>query len=142
MSDFKTKRLHSNLLQQNVYVRDCSLGSDIEGNKSGSTFVTLNENITDKGLEQSFEEVPYPITPESVASYASSCDYKVDPVAAFNAPSRGVNLGDVSALQEVGSMDSETARALYEQLSAKFAEKSVEKSVEKPAEKSAESEVK
>lgn len=117
-----TARVRSNLLQQDCYVRDCSLKSDVIGVRSSSEYLTLNEKVTQTGLTQEVVSVPYPITPQSVNSYVESCDYRRDPLGAIMRGGSRVNLGDVTALQDVSSMDAGQARDLYVQLQARFAQ--------------------
>lgn len=56
----------------------------------------------------------YPITPETVQSYAMSADYHVDPAACIR--SAGVNLGDIRSASQMSNMDLcevQKARAEY-----------------------------
>lgn len=126
----KTKRVLSNLIAQDCYVRDCCPFEELREVVAPGAYTTLNEKVfnSDKGTsyEQEFVEVPYPITPESVNSYVDSADYHRDPVGAVLASSPRKNLGDVTAFQDVMSMDSDSARALYAQLCERFGGASVE----------------
>lgn len=134
-------RVRSNLLQQDCYVRDCSLAKDVDCPLFSSEYVTLHESVTQTGLKQEFVNVPYPITPESVNSYVESCDYRRDPFGAVSSAPKRVNLGDVSQLQDVSGMDSEQARALYAQLSERFGSAQAQAQAQAQTEDSIDSEV-
>lgn len=126
----KTKRVLSNLIAQDCYIRDCCALDELHEVVAPGVYTTLIEKVvnTDKGTsyEQEFVEVPYPITPESVNSYVDSADYHRDPVGAVLSSSPRKNLGDITAFQDVVNMDSDAARALYVQLCERFGGASVE----------------
>lgn len=128
----KSKKVYSNLLKQNVYLRDCSPCTTQDlGMHSAAEYTSVDEVVTDDGIKLDFKKVEYPITPGYVNSFADSCDYKSDPlgtIAKSSAP--GPNLGDISAFQEVCSMDMMQARELYARLKEVFSRpKSESKSV-------------
>lgn len=112
------KKVHSNLLAQDVYVRDtvpktffCSHCREQEKNVP-----QLVEKIGDNGVTHCIEFVPYPHTPEAVKSYADSVDYRLDPLSAVNNGVQRPNLGDVTASQELSRMDSSEIIALRDRL--------------------------
>lgn len=123
------ERIHSNLLDQDCYVRDCCLKRDVFTAPSASKYITLQESVTEDGLKQEFVDVDYPITPASVNSYVESCDYRCDPFGAVARGSSRPNLGDITQMQSVASMDTEQARALYSQLAQRFAQPPVENQI-------------
>lgn len=113
----------SNLIRQNCFTRECVHSSS--SLSSPEKFFSCDQVVTDEGIRLECSEHPYPITPESVKSYADSCDYRTDPLAAASSAPRRKNLGDVSSLQTLGQMDMTQARSLYDQLTKLFtAEKS------------------
>lgn len=120
-------RIQSNLLQQNCFVRDAINKSELVSGQP-SEYVSLDEVVTSKGVELKESVEPYPITPEYVSSFADSADYRRDPIQAINNSVKGVNLGDITDIQKVSQLDTTEARALYDQLKARFA------SVDKPVE--------
>lgn len=106
MSELKTKRLQCNLLQQNVYVRDISLPFDEQNDYRVDKFVSM-DFVDEPGVSREVvTEHDYPITPDSVNSYADSCNYKLDPLGSQSRGSFGLNLGDVTFMQKLMSMDS------------------------------------
>lgn len=113
----RSSRVMSNLIQQNVYIRDVVHSSDIRSTSPvGSiSFVSVEEDV--KENSHSFKDVkyPYPITPEYVSSFASSVDYKTNQ-SAMNANSGRVNLGDVSKVQEFLNLSDVDKIKLYQDL--------------------------
>lgn len=117
----KTNRVQSNLLQQNVYVRDC-VGSpvDLRCGFVPCTYFSLDQVVQDDGVKEVLSEHDYPVTPDSVNSYVSSCDYRLDPAGAIAGSVKRQNLGDVRAMQDVSKMDAAEAQALLSSLQARF----------------------
>lgn len=111
--------LKTNLLQQNCYVRDVTVNSSSNG-VSVDSFESVDEVVTEKGVELVYSTNDYPITPQSVNSYVDSVDYRRDPVAAVANGHQRQNLGDITDVQKIAAMDMESARALYAQLSEKL----------------------
>lgn len=114
------KKLSSNLLKQNCYIRstvdECENSSDY----SEKTYVSIDEVVTNNGVHLVEKSVPYPITPQYVNSFVDSSDYRRDPVnAVLNAPHRQ-NLGDISGIQDICGFDFITAQKMYQALKAKF----------------------
>lgn len=116
-----SSRVQCNLIQQNCFVRDCSLKQDLMSDEVPYTYSSLVEKTVDDGIKHEFEEFPYEITPQYVNSFCSSSDYRRDPFAAILNGKGGANLGDVRSLQDINEMDTSALRSLYEELSAKFA---------------------
>lgn len=118
----KTNRLQSNLLQQNVYVRDCVESPvDLRRGFIPCTYFSLDQVVQDDGVKEVLTEHEYPVTPESVNSYVSSCDYRLDPAGAIAGSVKRQNLGDVRAMQDVSKMDADQAQALLSSLQARLA---------------------
>lgn len=114
-----TSRIQSNLLQQNCFVRDVTNKNDL-GPTPTDSFVSLDEIVTDKGVELRETVNPYPITPQYVNSFVDTADYHRDPVSAINAGVKRPNLGDITDIQKVSSLGTDEARALYNQLKSRF----------------------
>lgn len=122
MSKVKKVSVPTNLIRQNCYLRFTSEASslDLKSGYSDSQYVSLDEKVTDKGLEIEYNSYPYPITPQYVNSFVDSADYRRDPLNAISNGVKRSNLGDVTSVQDISSMDTQEARVLYDQLSAKF----------------------
>lgn len=119
----KSSRVQSNLLQQNCFVRDVSRAVDLKSDDTPVSYVSIDEEVTPSGTKVEFNSYPYPITPQYVNSFVDSSDYRRDPA---NAVANGVkksNFGDVRSLQSLSQMDTDSQRALYEELSSKFNKK-------------------
>lgn len=120
MSKINNSRVRSNLLQQNCFVRDSRLGKDLCCSSSPDSFLSIDEIVTSKGVELKESVNSYPITPQYVDSFVESSDYRKDPFSAISSGVERQNLGDITDVQKVISMDSEQARALYAKLSEVF----------------------
>lgn len=89
--------------------------------KKGTVYESLEKVDLPSGYVQTIVEKDYPITRESVTSFADGADYKNDPLQAIaNAPQR-VNLGDITQAQEFLQNPLNFAR-VYEDTKAKLAE--------------------
>lgn len=110
----------SQLLQQNCFLRDLYPGS-CSSACPPDKFVSVDEVVTDTGVQLKYSENDYPITPQYVNSFVDSSDYRNDVVSAIANGHKRQNLGDITDFQKVASMDMESARALYKQLSEVFA---------------------
>lgn len=111
--------IKTNLLRQNCYLRDTTVNSQLDSFPPDS-YVSLDEVVTDKGIELNESVQPYPITPQYVNSFVDSSDYRRDPLNAIANSSVRTNLGDITEIQDVLSMDSSQARILYNQLQERF----------------------
>lgn len=103
MSEKKCKKVRMNLLAQDCYIMH---GPDpIDTNDYLIDTYTALDTVTKNGaIVDEFHEEKYPITPESVASYAAGCE--AEKLASIGAPPRGRNLGDVRILQDILSGNS------------------------------------
>lgn len=120
----KSKKVYSNILQQDCYIRDCRVAYDLASCNNPasleSKYMSVDEIVVDNGVEVKTSLHDYPITPDSVNSYLDSVDYKSDLTKSVNSPPPGVNLGDVSAIQEFNSMSDSAKFSLYKELFARF----------------------
>lgn len=80
------------------------------------TYLELRQIQTENGIEERYVEVDYPITPDYVKSFANSTDYRNDIERAMNEPPRGVNMGDVTGIQEIMLMDMSAVKDLQSKL--------------------------
>lgn len=105
------RKVRCNLLQAEVYVRYpvCLIdGAPVR------RYCELQEQPCSNGIIEHCVEVDYPITPESVNSFADSADYKKNPEVINQAVSRQ-NLGDISEIQKVLSHDLSAMRDMLAQ---------------------------
>lgn len=122
-----TFKVKCNLLQAEVYARNAELCTACAHNYKNKMYKELRNVQTADGMKQVLVDVPYPVTPESVKSYAASADYRNDVGAAMASPAPGANLGDLTDVQKVLSADMESARELYANLKAVFENAAVQK---------------
>lgn len=106
-------RVNCNLLQAEVYARNAQILPKDVHNYGNNKYTELRNVPYANGIKQEYIDVDYPITPETVKSYAASCDYHTDPAAAMATPPPGPNLGDLTTLQDILSKDLEAARAAF-----------------------------
>ena len=118
------KKVHSNIIAQDCYIRDVTPKVVKKSEYAVRHFASLVEVSDSVGVHYDLRDFDYPITPESVKSYVDSTDYKKDPAAAIAAGSRGVNLGDITELQRVTNSDVSAVRLTLERIQ-KAAEASV-----------------
>lgn len=116
----KSKRVVTNLLQQNCFVRDVREPFDIQDPLQSSSYVSLDEKIVENGFKQEYNVYDYPITPSYVDSFVDSSDYRRDPANAIVHGHDKKNMGDVTQLQDILHMDTSSQRELYIQLQKKF----------------------
>lgn len=133
------KKLSSNLLKQNCYIRDCVEEKVVTTDYSDKTYTSVDEVVTSNGVKLVENQVPYHITPQYVNSFVDSSDYRRDPVnAVINAPRRQ-NLGDITGIQDICGFDFVSAQKLYQALKTKF---ETPKATPQPVENPTNSEVK
>lgn len=108
------RRVNAHLLSLECYVRDPKLVTDLHTKYPEKTYTELQRKTVQTGIVEQLVEVPYEITPVSVASYRESTDYKSNPAqaAAMGALTKRRNLGDVSKIQEVMSKDMTQLQAI------------------------------
>lgn len=133
------KKLPSNVLKQNCFIRDCVEEKEVSTDYSDKTYTSVDEVVTSNGVKLVENQVPYHITPQYVNSFVDSSDYRRDPVnAVLNAPRRQ-NLCDITGIQDICGFDFITAQKMYQALKAKFESP---KATSQPVENSTNSEVK
>lgn len=123
MASNKSSRIQTNLLQQNIFVRDCVRLDDLKSSVEPSNFISLDEVVTDKGVEIKETVQPYHITPDYVDSFVDSSDYRNDLSGAVMQSLRkgsSGNLGDVRDIQNIMNMPLSDARAMYDALSKRL----------------------
>lgn len=127
------KQVKVNTVRQNCYVRDIRPVEDDTVKQSlCKKYSVLEKQQLPNGYIEEVIEKDYPITPESVKSYADSADYRNDPMQAIaNAPKR-VNLGDVTEVQKFIESDPQEAVRVFRDV-AKQLEKYSAQKAEKPA---------
>lgn len=126
-SQNKTRRLECNLIKQNVYVRDFVAPYDAPV-KTVSQYPELKRENSQFGFEEKVVVSDYPITPESVNSYAETADYRNNLQEALNSPSRGKGLGDIRDLQDLQNLDTSVIRERIEALNAVLVSKALAES--------------
>lgn len=131
------KQVKVNTVRQNCYVRDIRPVEDDTVNQSlCKKYSVLEKKQLPNGYIEEVVEKDYPITPESVKSYADSADYRNDPMQAIaNAPKR-VNLGDVTEVQKFIESDPQEAVRVFRDVAKQLEKFSAQKTVE-PATKPA-----
>lgn len=110
------KKISSKVLSQDCYIREITPKVIKKSEYKSRRYASLVEVPDVVGVHYNLEEFDYPITPESVKSYADSTDYKRDPAAAVAAGVRGVNLGDITELQRVTNSDVSSVRSAIERI--------------------------
>lgn len=110
-----SKRVVSNLLQQDVYVRDLRCSKPLAFHRCPSTYFAEFVEVKDNSEVHSLKEVDYPITPEYVNSFVDSVDYRINPLDCPQQP-RGKNLGDVTCVQELFGLDSSVLQSKISEL--------------------------
>lgn len=113
------KKLCSNLLRQNVYVRDVVAPYDEKCDYHIDRFSSVDYQDVPGACREVVTGHDYPITPDSVNSYADSCNYKVDPMNVPLTP-RGENLGDLTFMQKLMDMDSSERDSFLEGLKSRL----------------------
>lgn len=96
-------KVKMNLIQQDVFIRAESPAVDIKKDYLISSYTSSDEVVQSDGVKIVNTVQEYPITPESVNSYADGTNYRIDPSAAASRGAPGVNVGDVAALQDLFS---------------------------------------
>lgn len=124
MEKFKIK---SNVILGNIYARnryddDLRYKAQKKRSKEKKAYYELVREVKPGGITEKLVKVDYPITADYVKSHASNVDYKGNIEANWNAPARGVNVGDSTQIQKLLSQDTEAARALIKRLQAGVAE--------------------
>lgn len=119
------KKIHSNVLQQDIYVRDASAARDLKTDFLQKSYVAQDFKTEQGAVREVLHREPYPITPDYVNSFVDACDYRSDPLAAQvkSANDNRKNLGDVASLQNVYAMSAEQVSAYLSKLQNLYADK-------------------
>ena len=120
---------------QNVYLSVARTAEDLNTKNESKKYFELRRNVVSDGIKEELVAVDYPITPDYVKSFSDSADYKKDIAGAVaqSAQNTRSNLGDITALQDVLSKDTESVRKLradIKQVIANIEKAQKEKSVE------------
>ncbi|UPW41471.1 hypothetical protein [Dipodfec virus UA23Rod_1125] len=122
------KKIRSNVLQQNCYVRDIrDAKSDISSNIVPEYYYDVVTVTSEDGSQREDIVVqPYPYSAESVASYSDGIHYWQ---CGLDAPRTSKkNLGDITGIQKLlNNFDSATLRQFYNSLKDKFSQSQSEK---------------
>lgn len=105
-----------NLIHGQYTSRRHKIDKGIISQPAMKTYYELREIQTDDGYVEKLVEVDYPITPDYVKSFANSSDYRNDIERAMNEPARGVNMGDMTNLQDIVNMDMTAVKDLQAKL--------------------------
>lgn len=116
----KCTRVRLNLLQQEVYTFNPEMLTDRQQFKENKKvpkkyFELVEQTQKDGSVIEKLVECDYPITSDYVKSFESSANPKNDLVSAMSQPHRP-GLGDVTALQELLSMDTAKVREHLEHI--------------------------
>lgn len=106
--DNKCTRVRCNLLEAEVYVR---FPVRICGKEKVRQYVELQEVPCENGIQEQYVLVDYPVTAESVNSFAESADYHTNPEVVTRAQPRQ-NLGDITEVQQMLRSDMSGLRDL------------------------------
>lgn len=128
------KQVKMNLIEQNVYVLACSAPFDEKKDYLQKDYVSQDEITCDTGIKVETTVQEYPVTPESVNSYADGTNYRNDLNAAVSRSAPGKNIGDVAALQNLLSQSPEQVKAFFDSVSQMIADSKKEPVVEKKEE--------
>lgn len=122
------KRVESNLIKQNCYVRDVVPPHDVRTvYKSDESYPILETKTVDNGIRDEISFKPYPITPEYVNSFADSCDISRDLASAATNVRHDANLGDVREAQKLASLSLSDIRRIISDLQEKAEKAGVDK---------------
>lgn len=111
------KKIQTNCLMQNCFLREVSEQHDCRFSKQPKTYVELQNKVVSDGIKQEYVEVEYPHTAERVNSYAEAADYRRDPFAAIVKSQPRENLGNIIDLQKLANMDTSARKAYINSLS-------------------------
>lgn len=107
----KCRKLVTNLIKQDCYVLDYVPPFDEKNDYLQKSFCSLDTVVDENGTREVLTKQAYPITPDSVNSFAASCDYKIDPLSAISQPQKGsyVDVGEIQRLSRMDSVDLQNA---------------------------------
>lgn len=89
--------------------------------KSPKSYLNLSQKVIGNSVVDFITREDYPVTEESVQSYAEFCDYKKDLDAAITSLAPGIPLGDITAMQEALENDMSSIKAKLNELRLAYA---------------------
>lgn len=99
-------------IKQNIFRRQCLAVNECVNVVQDKKYFFSEKTMLPNGQIFTIVEKDYPITPESVASYADAADYRNDPTQAIANATQRVNLGDISEAQKF--VDGDPQRAIQQ----------------------------
>lgn len=117
--------------RQRVYVRDCTPIMQKHIPQQKIEVVTERVELP-TGYYEKLVEREYPITSESVSSYADTADFRNDPLGAIASAPKRVNLGDITGVQEFANGDPQKAISTYREVLGKISNYLVQLSQQQP----------
>ena len=123
------KKVCCNLIMCDMYEYHPDICGMVNFDNSNQKYYELQTVETSNGFVEQLVEKSYPFTPEYIASYEQSANYKLDVDGAISNGAKRANLGDVTAYQEALAMDSAYIADLHKRLqlaNQKLAEKQKE----------------
>lgn len=123
------RKVKMNLIDQVVYICPFLSPYDEKNDYLISSYSSQDEVLTDSGIEIKRSVQDYPITPESVNSYADGTNYRNDINAAVSRSAPGGNLGDVASIQALLSSCPEDVLSMLKSFSEKISSNSVKSDV-------------
>lgn len=110
------RKVQSNLLQQDIYLRDC-LPAYEKSCPVSKKYFELQRKTVANGIVEELVECDYPITQESVNSYLDTSDYRNNPAQAILNATPRKNLGDITEIQDFIANNPAEALSIYKQVS-------------------------
>lgn len=116
MSKVVKRNIGGCILRQNCFRReqvDHSLQLPIR--RQPGEYVELVRHMQPDGIKEVYESKEYPITPEYVASFAVSTDYKKDSSVIRPMSELSPGIGDIREIQRISNMDTMEIERLTKQ---------------------------
>lgn len=114
------ERVKMNLIEQNVFVRVETPKLDLKDDCLIESYVSQDEVVENNSVVVKRTVQDYPITPDSVNSYADGTNYRLDVNSAVSRSAPGKNIGDVAALQDFLSKSPEEISSIFSELKSKI----------------------
>lgn len=99
------ERVPCNLIQCDMYAFNPTICGFANPSSAPKSYYELQVVEDSNGYHEELVEVDYPITPEYVASFEASANFKNDVDGAIANGQKRANLGDITAYQEALNMD-------------------------------------
>lgn len=107
------QKVRFNLIAQDVYILPACGACEDKKDYLDKEYISQDEVTEGNSVVVKSTIQEYPITPESVNSFADGTNYRLDPAGAIaRGGPAGRNIGDVAALQELLSKSPEEASKL------------------------------